>query len=63
MKPSERIIQIAKDLAAKDAKTSSSTIGWEQLDDLGQMMLVLNSEAYFVAALIQYLDESAKILQ
>lgn len=58
MKPSERIIQIIKDMAREEAKARGGYFGWEGLEDLASMIGQVEFQDFLPLAILKYLDEA-----
>lgn len=60
MKPSERIVQIIKEMAREEAKNRGTYLGWEGLEDLTQMIVLMEFRELFPLAVIKFLDEQTE---
>jgi hypothetical protein len=58
MKPSERIGQIVREMAKKEAE-SKNPGGWETVEDLTSFIVRTRGEEFLLMAILKYLDEVA----
>jgi len=57
MKPSEKILSIALDLAKKNWREEHKFDSWELEEDGGKMELESDKLQYIVVAILEYLDQ------
>lgn len=57
MKPSQRIIQIIKDMAREEAQKRGGYFGWEGLEGLSSLIAQIEFMELLPLAILNYLDE------